>query len=477
VFKTFLKNNLTYNIGNFFTLGISIFLLPIYTKYLSPNEFGIIDLFMVIGTFINLTIALEISQGLGRYYQEAKNDREKKDYTSSAFWFTFLVYSLFFFLSFLFSDFFSFFILDDYGNRLIFLLAIFAIVTNGIFIFTQNQLKWQIQPKHSVIASLVYFFVLASVTIYLLVIKDLEVESVFIGQISGNIIASILAIFYARKNYGFIFRINKFKEMVFYSSPLVLSSIGIVLTMYVDRFVIKDLLSFEELGIYGVAFRFTAISGFVIMGFKQSLTPLIFKNYKKKETPSDISNIFNIFIISALIAVAGSIMFAKEIFIIFTTEAFYSSANLIAILIMAVFFHNMYIFAPGLLIAKRTKFIPLIAIASAALNLSLNYAFIPSFGLLGAAYASLISAVSSFLFYFFMSNKYYNLPYQYTSQLFSFTIVIMVSYSAIKIFDEVNLKTIIIKIIAFFLIILGICLILLEKKYSKKININIINEK
>ena len=174
MFKSFFKNNLTYNIGNIFTLGIAIFLLPIYTKYLSPNEFGIMDLFMVIGTFINLTIALEISQGLGRYYQEAKNTSKKKEYTSSAFWFTFLVYLSFFFLSFLFSDTFSFFLLDDYGKKLIFLLAIFAIVTNGIFMFTQNQLKWQIQPKQSVIASLVYFFVLASVTIYLLVIKILS---------------------------------------------------------------------------------------------------------------------------------------------------------------------------------------------------------------------------------------------------------------------------------------------------------------
>ena len=60
--------------------------------------------------------------------------------------------------------------------------------------------------------------------------------------------------------------------MVFYSSPLVLSSIGIVLSMYIDRIVIKDLLGFDELGRGRVAFRFTAISGFVIMGFKQSLT-------------------------------------------------------------------------------------------------------------------------------------------------------------------------------------------------------------
>ena len=259
--------------------------------------------------------------------------------------------------------------------------------------------------------------------------------------------------------------------MVFYSSPLVLSSIGIVLSMYIDRIVIKDLLGFDELGLYGVAFRFTAISGFVIMGFKQSLTPLIFKNYKKKETPYEISNIFNIFIIFALIAVAGSILFAKEILIIFTTETFYSSANLIAILVMAVFFHNMYIFAPGILIAKKTKIIPLIAIIGALLNLILNYAFIPSFGLLGAAYASLISAISSFLFYLFLSNKYYKLPYKYILQLVSFSIVLIFSYVVISIFDDVNLKTIIIKIITLMFLILIISFILIEKNYKKYIEI------
>lgn len=467
--QSFFKNNLIYNIGNFFTLGIAIFLLPIYTTYLSPNEFGIIDLFMVIGTFINLTISLEISQGLGRFYQEARNDKEKKEYTSSAFWFTFFIYLLFSSLSFLFSNNFSVLILDDQSKRLIFLLAIFAITTNGVFIFAQNQLKWQIQPIHSVIASLVYFFIMASTTVYLLVIKDLKTESIFIGQISGNIIASIVAISYARKNYGFIFRTKKFYEMASFSSPLVLSSIGIVLAMYIDRIAIKDLLGFKELGIYGVAFRFTAIAGFIIMGFKQSLTPLIYKNYKKKETPFEISNIFNIFIFFALFTVAGSIMFAKEILILFTNENFYSSANLIAILIMSVFFHNMNIFTPGILIAKKTKIMPLIAIIGAALNLILNYKLIPPFSLLGASYASLISAVCTFLMYLFLSNKYYRLPYEYTLQLLSLAIVLIVSYGAINIFDEINLKTILIKIIILLLVILGISFILIKRKQLYKI--------
>ena len=95
--KSFFKNSVIYTLGHVLSSGIAIFLLPIYTRYLSPAEYGVIDLFIVIAAIVNLTIALEISQGIARYYQEAKNEKEKRKYTSSAFWFTILVYSLFFF--------------------------------------------------------------------------------------------------------------------------------------------------------------------------------------------------------------------------------------------------------------------------------------------------------------------------------------------------------------------------------------------
>ncbi len=457
--------------GNILTLGIAIFLLPIYTKYLSPEEFGTIDLFYVIGTFINLTIALEISQGLARYYQDAKYQKEKKDYVSTAFWFTVLVNSLFFFLCFTFSETFTFWLLGDESKKIIFLLAIIAIATLGIFVFTWNQLKWQIQPKESVIASLVYFFVLAGVTVYLLVFKGFKEESVFIGQISGNIIASLVAFFYARKSYGFIFSTSKFNKMVSYSAPLVLSSIGLVVAVNIDRIAIKDLLGLDELGIYGVAYRFAAVAGLVMIGFQEALTPLIFKNYKKKKTPSDISRIFDIFIIFASLVVVGSILFSSEIVILFTTEIFYNSANLITFLILAVFFSNVFIFTPGLSIAKKTKLISVVAIFGAILNIILNYTLIPIFGLSGAAYATLISSACGFLLYYSLSNKYYPIPFQFKSILIIFFVVLTISYAFQNLFNEINLKSIILKILYLLIVFVITSLLLIERKYIKNIRL------
>ena len=467
--KIFLKNSLIYTVGHTLTSGIAIFLLPIYTRYLSPSEYGVIDMFMVVAAIINLTIALEITQGIARYYQEGKNDKEKREYTSSAFWFTVLVYLLFISISIFFSDNFTFWLLEDVNKKNLYLLAEFAITTNGIFLFTQKQLRWQIQPKNTVKTALVNVVVTASITIYLMVIRDFKVESIFIGQIAGNIVGSLFAIIFARKSYGFTFCIYKFKKMISYSTPLVLSGIGVFIALYIDRIAIKDLLGLEKLGIYGVAYRFASVAFLVMAGFQQSLSPLVFKHYKEKKTRSDISKIFNIFVIFSLTVVSGSILFSQELVILFTVKDYYSSAGIIAILVMAVFFSNMYIFAPGISIAKKTKLISLISVIAAIINTILNYTLIPLLGLSGAAYATLISAIITFSLYIFFSRKYYPISYNAKPTLLSFVIMLVSSYVIINIFNEIQLITIIIKSVCLMLVFVIISFLLLEKEDKKKI--------
>lgn len=466
--KIFLKNSLIYTVGHTLTSGIAIFLLPIYTRYLSPAEYGVIDMFMVVAAIINLTIALEITQGIARYYQEGKDDKEKREYTSSAFWFTVLVYLLFISISIFFSDTFTFWLLEDVSKKNLYLLAVFAITTNGIFLFTQKQLRWQIQPKNTVKTALINVVVTASLTVYLMVIRDFKVESIFIGQIAGNIVGFLFAIIFARKSYGFTFCINKFKKMVSYSFPLVLSGIGVFIALYIDRIAIKDLLGLEKLGIYGVAYRFASVAFLVMAGFQQSLSPLVFKHYKEKKTRSDLSKIFNIFAIFSLTVVSGSILFSQELVILFTVKDYYSSAGIIAILVMAVFFSNMYIFAPGISIAKKTKLISLISVIAAIINTMLNYTLIPLLGLSGAAYATLISAIITFFLYIFFSLKYYPISYNVKSTLLSFVIMLISSFGIIAIFDEIQFLTIIIKIICLIFVFIISSFLLLEKKDLQK---------
>lgn len=443
--KSFFKNSFIYTIGTVLTRGIAIILVPVYTRYLTPSEYGIIDLFMILSSIVSLTIALEIHQAVVRFYQDTEDEKEKMQYVSSAFIFSIFVYSLYFIISILFSDYFTMLILDDLKYQNIFLLASGAITTSGLFYFTSGQLKWQILPKQSIIVSVLHVIIVACVAVYLLVVEDMKLQSIFIGQICGNIIGMFISIYFAKKSYRFIFVYQKFKEMIAFSYPLVFSGIGIFIALYIDRIAIKELLGLEELGIYGLAYRFAAVASLVMIGFQSSLSPLIYKHYKEKNTPKNIARLFDGFLIFALFIVAGSILFSKEVVVLMSTKEFYSASVLIPPLVMAVFFSNMYIFAPGIAIEKKTKTLALISTTSAIINTILNYIMIPILGLQGAAIATLLSSIAIFSWYVYISNRYYQIPYGWYKKILIFLAVLIVSYFSNMLFETISFGSMITK--------------------------------
>lgn len=455
--KAFFKNSFIYIIGTILTRGFGVLLIPIYTRYLSPLEYGIVDLFVILTSIITLTIALEIHQAVVRFYQDADSEESKRQYVSSAFMFSIFIYSIYFVISVLFCDSFTVMILDDIKYRDIFLLASGAIATSGLFYFSSGQLRWQILPKESVTVSILHFVTVAIVAIYLLIIQNLKAESIFIGQIAGNIIGIFLSIYYTRKSYRFIFVYEKLKEMIAFSYPLVFSGIAIFVTLYIDRLIIKHLLGLEELGIYGLAYKFASITSLVMIGFQSSLSPLIYKHFKESETPKNIAKLFDLFVIFAIFVVVGAILFSKEVLFIMATEEYYPASPLIPFLVITVFFLNMYIFTPGLAIAKKTKIISLISIAGALVNTMLNLALIPLFGLIGATYATMTSAIIVFIITLMLSNKYYSIEYSWLKKILIFLFMIFFSFIVNSLFNNINFESFLVKgfvlILSFILIV------------------------
>ncbi len=467
--KDFLKHSFIYTVGTVLTRGISIFLVPIYTHYLTPTEYGMLDYFMILASIINLTIALEISQAVVRFYQDVNTSYEKKQYVSTAFIFTLIVNILYFVISTIFALPLSNLFLDTSNMSILFSIASAAIASNGIFYFVQNQLKFQIKPKEFTVVSITNVLILASIAIYLLVYREMKVESIFIAQCIANITSSILAIYLSKENYGVIFIYSKFKAMITFSAPLVLSGIAVFISLYIDRIAIKSLVGLEALGVYAIAYKFASIAGLVMIGFQSSLMPLIYQHYKEAKTPDEISKIFNIFVLFALFVIAGSIVFSKEIIILLTTEAFFEASNLISMLVMTVFFSNMYIFAPGIGIAKKTKVTAIIMICSAILNTIFSYTLIPIIGISGAAFAALISAAITFFLYAKLSYKYYPIPYK-TKQLFlSFIFVLLSGYIINNLFTEITIISIATKIAYIIVVIFAISFLLIEKEFLKKL--------
>jgi O-antigen/teichoic acid export membrane protein len=411
--KQFFRDSVIYGIGIIIPRGIAFLLLPLYTRVLSPSDYGIIDIVAIVTNLINLTVALEISQGVARFYCETDSQLEKTRYASTSLIFTVFMYTFFAYIALAFPNQMSNWILGSAEKIDIIKVAVFSIWINGIFYALQNQLRWSLKPKACALTSFICSIATISVTFLCIIHWEMGVIGVFWGITWGNLIGSIIALYYARHDIRAVFDWEKLFIMLKFSIPLVPSSVGVFFALYIDRIAIKELLTFTDLGIYGVSYRIGSVVGLLTAGFQSALTPLIYTYFREPDTPQNLARIFRYFMTGALIVLLSVSVFAYEILALLTTPEYYGAAQVIPILVPAILLSGMYIFAPGLGIGKKTKTIAIINIIAAGLNTSLNFILIPNLGICGSALATMLSALIVFSLYIYYGQKYYQIPYEW----------------------------------------------------------------
>jgi O-antigen/teichoic acid export membrane protein len=422
--RRLLKDSAIYTVPSIFSRGLSLILVPVYTRVMDPADYGSFDLLMIFASIINLTIALEISQGVARFYASESDPIKRKSYVSTAFWFTLVCYTIFTLGILFLSPYISEMIMGRSGYLSEFQTGIIYIFFNGIFYFIQNQLRWEFRSRQYAILSFVMTFVTAATTIWLAYFLKWGFSGLMIGMLIGCSFATLIGLFWLQNSLERRFNFSRLLEMLSFSTPLVFSGIAVFITQYIDRLMINYFLSIEQVGLYGIGYRLASVASIVMVGFQSALTPLIYANLKNPDTPQQLERIFRIFIFFALLFFLVLTLFSIDILKLLTTSEFYNASVVIVYLVPAVFLANMYIFSPGISIAKKTHLIFWINIGGCSVNIFLNYLFIPILGINGAGLATCLSYVLIFWLYVKISQKFYLIPYNWL-------IIILATSSAI----------------------------------------------
>ena len=417
--KRILSDSFFYTLANLLTKGIGFIMIPIYTFYYSTKDYGIIDLVTISGSMLTIIIGLEIHQAVARFFPDTKNEEEKKVLVSTALWTILILYIIFVLIAFPFIGNISqiAFSSPDYKNFLY--IAILSFGFNFIYYFFSSQLKWQLKSKQNVLVSFIYSVITASLTIVFLKYFNLSIISVFLAKIIAASICIFLSYLFTKEYYGFIFDLGKLKNLLSFSIPLVFSTLVVYAMQYIDRVMINSFLSIESVGLYGMAFRFASVTTMLTIGIQTALTPLIYREYKNKETPIAIARLFHYFLLAGSVFIAFLFFFSNKIILLVANENYIESSSVIPWLAMSILFSGVIKFVPGIFIAKKTKYILFINIFSLIVNIALNYFLIKSLGLLGAAYSTAISSFIYFLSYYFIGQKYYFIPFFWTELKFN----------------------------------------------------------
>jgi len=446
--REFAKDSVVYGVAAVLTRAVSLLLVPLLTRVLAPTEYGAVDILTLVGSLVALTVALEISQALPRFFADANTEKERVGYASTAFWFTLAAYSVVCIAGFAAAHALATLILGRHDFEGLFRAALGMYVATGIFLLLQSQLRWERRAVQYAITSLLAAALSLATVALLLLRLHTGPAAVFVGQTVGNAAGAIVALFFARHSFARVFSARRCREMLAFSAPQVPSGLAVFIALYSDRLIVQRILSLSEVGKLAVGYRFASMVGLVTIGFQSALMPLVFAKYREQETPAHLARIFRVFCGLALLLCTVLGLFAREIVIVLTSPNYYAAASVIPLLAPAVLLASMYVFAPGLVLTKRTGSVALLNFGGAGLNVVLNLILVPVIGINGAATATLISSALTFSGYMVASQRYYPVPHQWrvlAAALIAAAVTGMVGYSL----GPPNMTVVLIKVLLF----------------------------
>lgn len=382
----FIKNSGIYFVGDFLSKMITFFLLPIYSKYILPEDFGYYDISM---SYIMLFIPLftvEIWVGMMRFIKEEKNQKNIDKIISSGF--TMIIIPLILIVVGIVVNY--KYLNIAYFNFIIVLGFLFLLQKYYIFLCRSISTN-----KVFIISGIINTVVLGVSNYYMIVKMGIGLNSLFIAASLGLLFQIIFIEFMVkiinRLSFNYI-DLDLLKKLFKFSFPLSLGSMLYFFLIYYNKFSIEQIIGLSGNGIYAIASKFTIAIVFLTSAFTMAWQDISFTMGASKANYNKFSDATNLYIKFVLSGSAIIIMLIHFVFPIMIDDNYSDSYDIIPLSIVATSLAAIGNFISQTLGAiKKTKIILYAVVISTLLNVLYVKYFISVFGVNGVNVALIIT--------------------------------------------------------------------------------------
>ncbi|MBO6193563.1 MAG: oligosaccharide flippase family protein, partial [Clostridiales bacterium] len=427
-YKYLAKNTAVFAISSFGSKLLVFLLVPFYTRVLSTEEYGSVDLVTTTSSLLTFVVTICIADAVIRFAIDGVSSRygvfrfgiEVVSFGSLIFaLILFVVRSI------------HIFDLEDY-----YYLFLFAILyTGAISQVISNYLRAIDRVKDvGVMGILVTLFTIVSNLLLLLVFK-LGVVGFLLSNVIGHLIPAFYGFYiiyrYDRACFSQICSKETKRQMVMYSLPLIFNGLAWWANSCLDRYFIVFYFSAAVNGVYAVASKIPTILNTINQIFSQAWNLSAIKEYDGEDKSGffgGIYSLYNFILVSGcsflilLNIPLAKILFAKE---------FFEAWNYSSLLLISTVFSAMSSILGSVFVAvKNSKIFAYSTVVAAGLNALFNWILIPIYGALGAAIATVISFFAIWLIRYICVVRYIKLRINIVRDVFSY--VLLVSQSVLE---------------------------------------------
>lgn len=413
--RLFLRHSLIYVIPSAVSSGLALILFPLYAHHFQPHEYGVLEILTFSGTFVILVGALQMYQAVGRFVTGESDRDVRRAYASTGLHFSLAWYGVLAALILLFATPVASALLGQPHEADLVRIAIAWTAAQGVLTFAQSQLRWELRPlsyASATVINAVFTAVPAAVLVFYL---HLGLRGALWGQLIGSTIALGYVLVASRGGFAMSFSRARLREMLAYSTPLVVSNVGMFLNLYADRLLIQHLESLSAVGVYAVGSRVATLITLLLVGFQGAATPLFLSKRDEAATPAAIARIFRLFVVVGFSAVIALSVLAVPLVRLAAASAYQHASRVVPLLVVSALFSGIGFFAPGILFAKKTMLAARITVIAGAANAVLCLVLIPPLGIVGAAVATCSTSIGWFVVLMIASQRFYPVPHEWRS--------------------------------------------------------------
>ena len=428
------KESLIYGTGHVLTRLITFLLLPIYTHVFSPEEYGVISLAYAFMGFSMMFYRYGMDTALMKYSVQLSSDN-RTAYISSIYIIQILTSILFSAVLYFVRDYVSESILGVDNPDWIIILAGILILDN-LWNHHVLLLRAENKPGSYIFFNLLNVILTMALNILLVVKWSLGIEGVLISNLlaSSIIFTFSLPILINRINLSLI-KSKVIKDVIIFGLPFLPAGIFTMVMELSNRYILQWLEGTYSVGLFSAGYKLGVFGLIIVMGFNMGWTPYFLKRIKEEGGKREFSYIASIFLGLLGFAVIMISIWIPEIMRLkigsnyLIGESFWSAEKIVSIVLIGYFFFGTYVIQlPGLYAKDITVWIPIFRAIGAISNISLNIILIPKYGVLGSAWATVISFVLMSLSVFIKLFNIYYVKYNWKAIFYPILFMAIIFY-------------------------------------------------
>ena len=364
-----------------------VVLTPLYTHYLTPEEFGIVDMVVQTANLLMPLVSLGINQAVLRFGMDGETDRGSVLTTGLA------VNIIGFFIFLLFYPLVRLIPIPAFSEyALLIYLFIFCATTHYLFAYC-------IKSMHRATLFTICVIIGTAITVVLdilfLAVWDMGIVGYILAIALSDVICSIILII-----SGKLYKLIRFdnlkktvtKAMLRYSIPLIPNSALWWITDYSDRYMVTVMVSDAANGLYSLAYRLPNMLIMVCGIFMDAWQMSVLSEKSRLERQKFFTNVFAMYQSIIFVGASALIVGAKLVTRIMAADAFYDSWQYIPTLVMATSMSCFVTFLGTIyVVEKKSKSSLVTTVIGTVVNLGANFVLIPLMGAHGAALATALS--------------------------------------------------------------------------------------